>query len=530
MIPRFDLNTGQWKFPLKASSNTLKFSNPRRLVLSKSFGCEEPINSAPEESIKSLKESLHASDDEYFPPAVLHEFILEDAMQRTLIFERDVHRNKLQILSFGDSVLAAYPFGEDGRRLCLARLLPWFDHLDDDYCCFQSLPNDYAQWDCKGSIRDIWKVQNNLLVMTDRQVFRFDVDPEYLEPSFVGSFLINSSSVILDYIFADDCLVILTSDGRIWLQSQSGEIVRIFVEESGYRWLSSHPSKEKGFFLAATNQTVTLFSESFECVDVFKSEDGSIVGLWPITSESNSKFIVSTEGSLSVVDLGRIGTIELFWSNDNVFSGACIKHFYEFLLSDQMYILLSTTEKNNSDSYILKFEKDGTTWLNPRIVPSYSFDGELSLIGSSTLVVNDEDLYCFQLFSDGSVSYTFSTTNHDRSMIPMPRHEKVSSFSNYDVESSIKSKPFAHTLLPKDLSYLDYGFVWDWLWFEKADAPSETRPIPEQYQIYGLGAEATNEIIRLLEKVVIDDDPFDGATEVEWEGAAAILESRWSCS
>lgn len=503
MLPLYDLASDRWSFPLAACTEHTTHTLPRKLCLARTFRPADRLAGVtPADQIEALRQGLGQPD--YFPPEILHELILEDAVRGGALEKRLQTSNRLAAVQFGDSTLLVHPSGPDGgKHVCFSRILPYQGPEGDQR--WQSLPRDFCEWDCGLSqIRRIRLDGTRVFAMNDESVSVFTVDHQsHEDPMWIGGIAAGSSAALVDFVhLGDGRLVLLDEAGVLWRDGEP-------VASVPYQCLAAHPGRVPHLFLAATLHAVQVFDvRTGRAVEVLQSRHEILA----IQSLGGTSYAVSTAESLGMHDLAMAGQPVLEWPNRHAFASP-VKRID--CCGDQM--LVDTAEA----SFVMPWT--APSWAVPRRLPF----GLLAAAGSAALS-REGGWTRFNMYADCSVFYVESRPGPgpcriDGAFDLLLGDVSVDYAATEEVESSLKYRPVGLQPFPRSLQYLDYEYVWNWLWYGRTEPPAELLPVPQAAAVYGIGKEAPREILDLLGPS--EEPVFAGGLPMS--GPAAILNSRW---
>lgn len=518
----YDVGRDIWSFPLEPparSRHNLRQTIPQKLCLTRTFSKEEAVY---EDGVEFWKRVKGACPEDYLPPDLLGSLHLEDRMKRDAIERKAISWNKLATVRIGESDLLVHPSGIDGGRMvCFSRLLPWYLGSDDDSEVarrFQCLPRDFCEWEECGpsSVRNI-RNGPSLCVMNDECVNVFDCDRQD-DPAWIGSSFSPYSAPLQDCLpITKDTIVFLDEAGHMWGNQLGRKEVDDFIvaaEEPIVKFISEHPSRIESHFLAATNASVFMFDRRVRGRFEFAT---GLAGICSLKGINETLLAVGDEKSFSVFDLRLGRTPVLQWDPCLAFSGP-VRRIEPFTSRDETWLVLD----NESGPTMVPLSPGPQAVQHPQRIAC----SEGKTVGAAVLPCA-ESMALFRLFDDGSAEYV----NMEKSESPeilgrwdpllgvTPSHDFP-----FEIESSLK-RNLGKRLLPKELASINYGFIWNWLWYGRAELPSNVVPVPESHASFGLGEKVTEEIAKVLDTKPSSGLELDVASLTP---VAHILLSRWA--
>lgn len=528
---QYDLDEDRWFSPCLSpglDTPSYKHTAPKKLVLPKTFKPLERIDLAPVEFMQALKK---ACPSDFLPPDLIHSLVVQDAIAESSLRDRSSTWNRLLCAPFGDSRLIVHPSGQDGgRRLCFSRIMPWYETMEEGIgglnTRWQCIPSDCADWNCGFSpIRHLLYDQrrSRVYAMNAEAVCVFCVASERDDPVFLYRVLNPNPEPLIDCCpVGNDRFVLLSENGSVNVAG-GDDAPNVLCEDSGYHRLCPHPLGSPFHFLAATENTLFILDiKKNSSLQLCKAP--SIVAIASI--DHSSLFMVSTDQALLVYDLASLPRPLFEWSNSLCFSSP-IHRISSRTLEDRIHVVAST----DHSSHIIELIKNKGCW-NASFLPQRTVLPVDRHIVGTDFFIEEEMLTSFAIYADSTVLYNVQVNSDDGCILqepydPIKGHGRLDYQQTCELESSLKpSNNFIHKLFPDDLEYLNYSFVWNWLWSGRAEAASPVVPAPCPV-LFGLGSHVTEEIARVL-LAIPGTEPVLREAEVQMSEAAAILNARWA--
>lgn len=526
----YDLDEDRWVSPYSTTpKSSYKQTVPQKLYLPRTFKPVERIEKGSVDFMHALKE---VAREDYLPPDLVHGLVIEDSIAEYRLQQRMISWNRLLCISFGDSRLLVHPCGHDGgRRLCFSRFMPWYASIEQDLdglnTRWQCIPGDCAEWTCGISpVRHLLyqAKTSRVYAMNAEAVSVFDVSIESDDPLFLYQIPSPNSRQLFDFCpLGDDRIIMLSENGSIAIAGHDSEPV-ILLEESEYKRVCSHPLGSPFHFIAASDSTAVIFEiRSRSSLQFFRTS--SILSVASV--EFTSLIAVSTDQRLLFFDLCNLHEAIFEWKNSLSFNGSIQKIASKTNHSMDISICISTL----NSSHVLSLKRLNGRWTAPLLPQRIVQPSNQNCVGTD-LLVDSSTISTFILCENSTVSYNVMVPSDDGKVLfePYDPIKGVGQFNfslTSELESSLKhNNNFVHKLFPDEFDYLNYSFVWNWLWYGRAEAASPVVPNGSS-RYFGLGSHVTEEILRELVSLPISE-PVAKESDVQMTDVASILQSRWS--